>query len=62
MAQVLIFSLKKPGQVLKIKAQILCVRGLFPTPSSKNVTPENTLQEFSLYGPATSEFAVSQYC
>lgn len=53
---------KKSGEVLKIKVQILGVWGLFPIPSSKSITPINILQKMSLFGPATSEFTVSQYC
>lgn len=53
---------EKSGEVLKIKVQILHVGGLFPMPSSKSITPINILKKFSLFGPATSEFTVSQYC
>lgn len=53
---------KNSGEVLKIKVQILCVCGLLPISSSKRITPINILQKISLFGPATSEFTVSQYC
>lgn len=53
---------KKSREVLKIEVQILCVQGLFPIPSSKSITPKNILKKISVFGAATSEFTVSQYC